>query len=130
MSVKRDQLDNFVEKVWGHEEWIVNNDKYCGKKLVFNKGYCCSLHCHKIKDETFYVLSGKIILELQNEKQDGDKKISRVMTSGDIQHIAPGAYHRIIALEPSEIIEFSTFHMDDDSYRISSSSKVDLENSV
>ena len=45
--VKKDQLKNFVEKVWGHEEWIANNDKYCGKKLVVKKGFRCSMHHHK-----------------------------------------------------------------------------------
>ena len=27
-----------VPKGWGYEKWIVNNDKYCGKLLFFNKG--------------------------------------------------------------------------------------------
>ena len=35
-----------VEKVWGEEHWIVNRD-YCGKKMVLNKGFRCSLHFHK-----------------------------------------------------------------------------------
>ena len=50
-------LLNIVDKVWGREEWIVNNEKYCGKKLILKKGYSCSMHHHKIKDETFYILS-------------------------------------------------------------------------
>jgi hypothetical protein len=25
------------KKAWGHELWIVNDDEYCGKLLVFNK---------------------------------------------------------------------------------------------
>ena len=38
IPAKKDQLVNFVEKVWGHEEWIVNNELYCGKKLFVKKG--------------------------------------------------------------------------------------------
>ncbi|MBY0353987.1 cupin domain-containing protein [Candidatus Babeliales bacterium] len=120
-GIKYDQLVNVVPKDWGHEEWIVNNAKYCGKKLVFNTG-CRSLHYHKIKEETFYVVSGKVYVELI----DGNQKINRVMEPGDTQHIVPGLWHRITALQPSEVMEFSTFHMDEDSYRIEASGTIDL----
>ena len=53
---------NFVSKGWGYEDWIVNTEKYCGKVLFFKKGKKCSWHYHKIKDETFYVQSGKVQL--------------------------------------------------------------------
>ena len=123
IPAKVDQLEKIVPKVWGHEEWIVNDTKYCGKKLVFKEaGYACSLHFHKIKDETFYVNKGSIIVELENNT----KKWSRIMTPGDVQRIEPGLKHRIIALEPAEVIEFSTYHRDDDSYRIIDAGKVDL----
>lgn len=123
IPVKKDQLITIVPKVWGHEEWIVNNDFYCGKKLFFKaRGYACSLHFHKIKDETFYITSGAVLIELENEK----KRWTRTMTPGDIQHIPIGLKHRIIALEPSEVIEFSTHHRDDDSYRITQAGFVDI----
>jgi len=53
---------HFVPKGWGYEKWIVNNDKYCGKILFVVKDRKCSLHYHNIKDETFYIQSGKIVL--------------------------------------------------------------------
>jgi quercetin dioxygenase-like cupin family protein len=115
-------LVNFVKKEWGHEEWIVNNDKYCGKKLVFTAGYHFSMHCHKIKDETFYVLSGKFYLETEYN----EIKENHFLQPGDIVHIKPNMYHRLTALVDGEIIEFSTHHLDEDSYRISSSGKIDL----
>ncbi len=116
-------LVNFVKKEWGHEEWIVNNDKYCGKKLVFKEGYHFSMHCHKVKDETFYVLSGKLYLETE---YNGVKE-SHLLQSGDIVHIKPNMQHRLTALADAEIIEFSTHHMDEDSYRTSPSGKIDLK---
>ena len=121
-SIKKNQLDNFVEKVWGHEEWIVNNEKYCGKKLVLKKGFRCSMHHHKVKDETFYVVSGKVLMETVI---DGNEN-KRIMTRGDIQHIKIGMWHRFTGLEDSEIFEFSTFHMDADSYRIEDSGSINL----
>ncbi len=47
------------KKVWGREEWLVNTDKYCGKFLNVDKGYRSSIHHHRNKDETFYLLEGK-----------------------------------------------------------------------
>lgn len=117
------QLVNYVEKEWGHEEWIANNDKYCGKKLVFKVGYQFSMHYHKIKDETFYVLTGKLYLETEYE----GKHETRLLVAGDIVHIVPYMNHRLTALAPSEIIEFSTHHMDEDSYRTALSGKADLK---
>ena len=102
-------------KGWGHEEWIHNDELYCGKKLVVRAGKRCSLHYHKLKTETFYVASGKITLELYYP--DGTENI-RVMQTGDHALLVPGVVHRFIAHEDSEIIEFSTQHFEDDSYRI------------
>ena len=122
IPVKKDQLVNFVEKVWGHEEWIINTEKYCGKKLFFKEGYRLSMHYHKIKDETFYVVSGRVLMETEYE----GKKETRVMTPGDVQRILPNMLHRVTALHDSDVIEFSTHHTDDDSYRITPSCKIDL----
>jgi quercetin dioxygenase-like cupin family protein len=104
-----------VEKVWGKELWIANNNEYCGKILILNKGYRCSIHYHKIKDETFYILIGKVLMEVSGE--------SCVMEPGDAVHLTPGIYHRFTGLDDSQIAEFSTHHEDDDSYRIELSGK-------
>jgi quercetin dioxygenase-like cupin family protein len=106
-----------VPKEWGEERWIVNRD-YCGKLLVLNKGYRCSMHHHKIKDETFYINKGKVLLEI------GGKNI--IMMPGDAQLIMPNQKHRFTGLEDSEIMEFSTHHEDSDSYRDELSGKIDI----
>jgi len=121
-AIKLDQLDQVIKKIWGHEEWIINNEKYCGKKLVFNAGYQCSMHHHKIKDETFYIQSGTVILETE---RDG-KKETRLMTPGDTARIIPLVWHQLTALTNAQVFEFSTFHMEEDSYRKTTSGKVDL----
>ena len=51
-----------VPKGWGWERWIVNSHEYCGKLLFFETGKKCSWHYHILKDEVFYVQSGKIIV--------------------------------------------------------------------
>lgn len=117
---KEQQLDRIEIKVWGREEWIVNKPRYCGKKLIIKNGYRCSLHFHKIKEESFYVLSGKILLEVE---QDG-KRLLRIMEKGDIAHIEIGMLHRFTGLMDSEVMEFSTHHMEEDSYRCEPSCRV------
>ena len=41
-----------VNKLWGYEIWIENNEKYCGKHLHVVPGKKCSVHYHKDKKET------------------------------------------------------------------------------
>ncbi len=106
-----------VPKVWGSEEWIANRE-YCGKILNLKKGFRCSIHKHKIKDETFFVLDGKVLMEL------GTK--SRIMLPGDSIHVPRNKYHRFSGLEDSKIIEFSTKHRESDSYRKTESGPFDL----
>jgi len=106
-----------VKKVWGSELWIVNKD-YCGKKLILKRGYRCSLHCHKIKDEVFYLIRGRVLMEV------GDRKW--IMKPGDSVHVLPNTWHRFTGLTDAQIIEFSSHHEDDDSYRRELSGKAHL----
>jgi len=111
-----------VEKVWGRETWIANNRLYCGKILELKKGFRCSIHKHKIKDETFYVLAGAIFLETFDEI--GHVYEDNYMGAGASKRIIPKTYHRFTGLTDAQIIEFSTHHEDNDSYRLSVSGKV------
>jgi quercetin dioxygenase-like cupin family protein len=108
---------NFVPKGWGFEKWIVNTEEYCGKLLYFVKGKKCSWHYHKLKDETFYIQSGKILLKYS----DGDEMIYAdeiILNRGDKFHIYRGLRHQMFAIEDTELFEFSTQHFDEDSYRL------------
>lgn len=104
-----------VEKVWGEEHWIYNGE-YCGKLLILNKDFRCSMHMHKIKHETFYIQEGKVLLELSKKQ--------RILNPGDAVVVPTGEYHRFTGLENSVIIEFSSNHQDEDSYRTEMSGKI------
>lgn len=110
-------LNKFVPKGWGYEKWIVNNEKYCGKLLFFERNKRCSWHYHKVKEETFYLHSGKIYL-WYGWDEDLAKAEMKIMEPGDAFHVSIGLKHQMIALEDSELFEFSTEHFDDDSYRL------------
>jgi len=107
----------FVPKGWGFEKWIVNCEKYCGKLLYFVKGKKCSWHYHKLKDEVFYIQSGKIIVKYGETDDIGSSK-ELILTKGDNFHVYTGMRHQMEALEDTELFEFSTQHFDSDSYRI------------
>lgn len=110
-------LIEFVPKGWGFEKWIVNNQEYCGKLLYFVKGKKCSWHYHKLKDETFYIQSGKLKL-LYSDEDDLVNAIEIILNPGDKFHIYRGLRHQMIALQDTELFEFSTQHFDEDSIRI------------
>lgn len=107
------------KKGWGYEDWMTNN-KYCGKLLHFDKEKRCSVHYHKIKDETFYLLRGRLEVMLADsiDEYEKDNKQIIVMGAGDIIHIWPGRVHQMKGLEESDLIEISTKHFEEDSYRI------------
>ena len=106
-----------VPKGWGFEKWIVNNEEYCGKLLYFVKGKKCSFHYHKLKDETFYLQSGKILLTY-GDTDDINEASQIILEKGDKFHIYRELRHQMLALEDTELFEFSTQHFDEDSYRV------------
>ena len=108
-----------VPKSWGFEKWIVNNEKYCGKLLYIIKGYGCSWHYHRIKDETFYIQKGEIKLYYGYDS-DFSKASSIILKEGDTYHIPTGLIHKMVAIKDTELFEFSTQHFDSDSIRIES----------
>ena len=102
-----------VPKGWGFEKWIVNCEKYCGKLLYFVKNKKCSWHYHKIKDEVFYVQSGKI--KVRFSKYDNINTAEEIILGpGDNFHVYTGLRHQMEALEDTELFEFSTQHFDED----------------
>ena len=104
-------------KGWGYEKWIVNKEDYCGKLLHMIKGKKCSWHYHTLKDETFYLQEGKILLKY-SEDDDINKAKEIVLNRGDKFHIYRGLRHQMFALEDTDLFEFSTQHFEHDSNRV------------
>lgn len=105
------------------------------------KGKRCSLHYHKNKHETFYIQSGKVIVYWSDNSVESVEKNAEsirnkmvynsheptwflgmlnydILERGTSFVIHPGRIHQIVALEDTELFEFSTHHEDSDSYRI------------
>ena len=108
---------NHVDKGWGWERWICNGPEYCGKLLFFEADKRCSWHYHKLKDEVFYLQSGLMIVKY-SEGNDIEKASQKILNPGDNFHVYRGLRHQMIAIQDSELFEFSTQHFDSDSHRI------------
>tara|TARA_B100000965_G_scaffold403894_1_gene433217 strand:+ start:9661 stop:10035 length:375 start_codon:yes stop_codon:yes gene_type:complete len=116
MNSPKDEI-KFVPKGWGYEKWITNGPLYCGKILWFCKGKKCSWHYHKKKDEVFYVHSGKLEV-YWSWHDDFHEAYIKILSPGEKFYVPVGMRHRMIALEDTEMFEFSTEHFDEDSIRI------------
>jgi mannose-6-phosphate isomerase-like protein (cupin superfamily) len=104
-------------KGWGSEKWIVNNESYCGKILYFKSGKKCSWHYHKLKRETFFVQSGQLLVKFSYD-DELEKADEVILFPGDSFEVPQGLRHQMLAIEETFLIEFSTQHFEEDSYRI------------
>ena len=99
-----------VDKPWGHEIIWAHTERYVGKVLFVKAGERLSLQYHEAKDETVYVMSGKMVFEVGPRDEERE---DRVMKAGDSYHITPHTVHRMIAIEDTTILEASTPELDD-----------------
>ena len=106
-----------VPKGWGYEKWICNTEEYCGKLLHIVKGKKCSWHYHKLKDETFYLQRGQLLVRYSDD-DDIENSKKTILMEGDKFHVYRGLRHQMFALQDSDLFEFSTQHFDSDSNRI------------
>ncbi len=108
--------NRIVEKPWGHEDRWAITDRYLGKLLHIKAGHRLSKQYHQEKDETIYVLSGSLLLEIgpHHEQVEEMPGVKVVLTEGEAQRIRPGMVHRYCAdKEDVVLIEVSTAEIDD-----------------
>jgi mannose-6-phosphate isomerase len=101
-----------VDKPWGYELIYALTDDYCGKVLFVRAGQALSLQFHEVKDEAWYVQSGRASLELGTFGDDSSLH-SVELHAGDAYHFVPGTVHRVTAIEDTTILEVSTPQLDD-----------------
>ncbi len=71
-------------------------------------------HFHRIKIECFYIISGKLLVELVDVESGEAESI--ILKEGQKVKIYPMCAHRFSALEDAQVIEYydSTYNPDDD----------------
>ncbi len=99
-----------VEKPWGHELWWAETEHYAGKLLYIDAGHQLSLQLHREKDESSYLLSGR--LRLTRGPSEGELHEEEI-GPGYAWRIEPGTVHSIEALEDSVVLEVSTPQLSD-----------------
>jgi mannose-6-phosphate isomerase len=103
-------LPRRVEKPWGHELWFAHTDLYAGKLLHVATGHRLSVQYHERKDETSYLLSGRLLLSQGNNV--GDLTETEI-AAGAVWRNEPGVVHTIEAIEDSVVLEVSTPELED-----------------
>ncbi len=94
----------------GETEFNINNNLeqgYCGKFMFLFSGQTCPLHHHRVKHETFFVVKGRIEMEL------GGKTIT--LGLGDTCVVDQHVRHRFTAMQDSLVLESSKPDLVDDS---------------
>lgn len=83
------------------EYWIANEEKegYCGKFLFVFNNQSCPYHHHNFKHETFFVLKGKVEMQVE------DKKI--IKTQGEVLVMKPKIDHLFKGIGDALLLEVS-----------------------
>jgi quercetin dioxygenase-like cupin family protein len=103
-------LPHRVDKPWGHELWWALTDAYAGKILHIKRGHRLSLQFHEHKDESAYLLSGRLLLT-KGPSEDDLETVE--LQAGDTWHNLPGEVHSVEAIEDCEVFEVSTPELED-----------------
>ena len=99
-----------VEKPWGYELIWAHTDRYVGKLLHIESGEALSLQYHRRKDETLFLLTGTLELEVG----DDEAALQSIMLQpGDRIRLRPGRRHRLTARTTCDVLEASTPEIDD-----------------
>jgi mannose-6-phosphate isomerase-like protein (cupin superfamily) len=94
----------------GETEFNINNNVqqgYCGKFMFMFKGQTCPMHHHRVKHETFFIVKGRVEMELGGR--------TFVMDQGDTCVVDQDVRHRFTALADSLILESSKPDLVEDS---------------
>jgi mannose-6-phosphate isomerase-like protein (cupin superfamily) len=110
MSAEPGDSARRVEKPWGHELIWAHTDRYVGKVIVIEAGKRLSLQRHVVKDESIFIISGRLRLTLEDET--GVIGVVE-LGAGDHHHVPTGRIHRFEAVERTELMEISTPELDD-----------------
>lgn len=105
-----ESLPREVPKPWGSELWFAHTDLYAGKILRVGAGCRLSVQFHEEKDETSYVLSGRVIV---SQGDSAETMTTEELGPGDSWRNSPLVVHTLEAVEDAEIIEVSTPQLDD-----------------
>ena len=103
-------MTKIIKKPWGKEELITHDKNYVLKKITMYKNCQCSLQFHEIKNETIYVLEGKLKVIYGKDLSSLNEIILNKNDSIEIKSLM---VHRMFGEEHSVYLEASTSELED-----------------
>ena len=107
-----------VDKGWGFEIVFANNEKYCGKLLVFERaGAKTSLVFHKEKSKSWFINAGKFKVTFIDINTGETKEA--ILEEGKTADFGPLGPHQVEALVAGSVIfEVGTADFIEDRFRL------------
>jgi len=119
MKIRHKRYGAVEAKAWGNVIKIVDNEdnNYSGRIININQNKQTSTHFHSNKHKTFYVLSGTLVIDII--EPDTGEAVSYEIDSEETFEIEQNVAHRLRAADGGvTVIEVSTYHHDNDVYRV------------
>ena len=99
------KIEKDFERPWGGFIKFIDNKTCTVKILEIKKGEAFSLQLHKLREEFWYLISGKVKITIGKNKKDLKEQI---LKAGDYVFIPKEFLHRAKGLVSSKILEIST----------------------
>ena len=119
MKIRHKRYGAVSNKDWGNVIKIIDNEtnNYSGRILNINQNHTTSTHFHSAKHKTFYVLQGTLTIEVI--EPENAETVQYDVDSEECFEIEQNVTHRLMAKDGGvTVIEISTFHHDNDVYRV------------
>lgn len=123
MKIRHKRYGQVVNKTWGNEVRIVDNEdnNYSGKLLNINQNEGTSTHFHSKKHKTFYVLNGTLHIEIV--EPETAELMTYSVDSEETFEIEQNVAHRLYAKDSGvTVVEVSTYHDNKDVFRVQAAS--------
>jgi len=102
-------VGHIIGKAWGSTSLLLKTPIIEIHRLVIIPNAYCSLHVHSIKNNSFFVFSGTLFIEVHKNSYDLVDKT--VLSKGDLTTVQPGEYHKFIAgPDGAEVLEI--YHLE------------------
>jgi len=88
-------------KIWGTTQEVFNNGTVSVNHLKIKAGGYCSEHRHAKKSNQFFVLSGRLAIQIWH----GNTKDETIIKPGESTTVSPGVFHRFWAITNVECLE-------------------------
>lgn len=97
----RGPVNETAGKVWGKTNRLFEKQSVEVHHIHTKKGGYCSRHLHRHKQNMFYVLKGRLAVEVWK----GNLVDTTILGPGEMTTVAAGDIHRFHSLEDSEALE-------------------------